>query len=264
MIARPKNNFFFYGKHPFPPFLLCAIFPSIMRVLSSLSEMEDWTTPPQYRSTTLASDRTVIYRVCMRERPYLGAYAVPAGCRYRDMGKLKFYDDTTDDCMCPLQRTYVPRTGDTLIPPLEFVSWHWFELSCSSLLALHVRAKWLSYSSTYTASSRALFTWFLMRIGRRFAKSKQQLIRFCEKSIFRTRNFIQRRRFLPAQKSNNLKYVLDTYSGTYTHIYPTQAKFVFYIVCLIFKLKCTMYLSSKKFLNVRSFFLDLFLTKALY
>lgn len=200
MIARLKKKFFFSSKHPFPRFLLCAIFLSIMRVSSSLSEMEDWTTPPRYRSTTLASDRTVIYRVCMRERPYLGAYAIPAGCRYRDMGKLKFYDDTTDDCMCPLQRTYVPRTGDTLIPPLKFVSWHWFELSCSSLLALHVRAKWLLYSSTYTASSRAFFTWFSMRIGRRFAKSKQ-LIRFCEESIFRSRNFIQRRRFLPVQKS---------------------------------------------------------------
>lgn len=168
--------------------------------------MEDWTTPPQYRSTTLASDRTVIYRVCMRERrPYLGAYAVPAGCRYRDMGKLKFYDDTADDCMCPLQRTYVPRMGDTLIPTVKFVPWHWFELLCSSLLALHVRAKWLSYPSTYTASSWVLLTWFLMCLGRQFAKSNQQLIRFCEKIIFRSRNFIQIHRFLPAQKkSNNL------------------------------------------------------------
>lgn len=146
-----------------------------MRVLSSLSETEDWTTLPRYRSTTFVSDRIVIYRVCRRERPYLRAYVVPAGCRYRDMGKLKFYDDTANDCMCPLLGTYVPRTGDTLIPPLEFVSWHWFELSCSSLLALHVRAKWLSYSPTYTASPRAHLARFLMHIGRRFTESKQPI-----------------------------------------------------------------------------------------
>jgi len=121
-----RSMFFsFYNKHflLFP--LLCAIFPSIMRVLSSLSETEDWTTLSRYRSTTFASDRIVIYRVCTRERPYLRAYVVPAGCRYRDMGKLKFYDDTANG-MCPLLGTYVPGTGDTLIPSLEFVSWHWF------------------------------------------------------------------------------------------------------------------------------------------
>ena len=122
--------------------------------------------------TTFASDRIVIYRVCTRERPYLRAYVVPAGCRYRDMGKLKFYDDTANDCMCPLLGTYVLRTRDTLIPPLEFVFWHWFELSYS-VLALHVRAKWLSYSPTYTASPWALLTWFLMRIGWQFVESSR-------------------------------------------------------------------------------------------
>lgn len=35
--------------------------------------------------------------------------------RYRDMGKLKFYDDTTDDCMCPLRGTYVPRAREILL-----------------------------------------------------------------------------------------------------------------------------------------------------
>jgi len=169
--------------------LLYAIFPSIMRVLSSLSETEDWTTFPRYRSTTFASDRIVIYRVCTRKRPYLRAYVVPAGCRYRDMGKLKFYDDTANDCMCPLLRTYVSRTGDTLIPPLEFVSWHWVELSYSSLLALHVRAKWLSYSPTYIASPWALFIRFLMPIGRRFAESKQP-IRLCEENVYWSENLM--------------------------------------------------------------------------
>jgi len=186
-----RSMFFsFYNKHflLFP--LLCAIFPSIMRVLSSLSETEDWTTLSRYRSTTFASDRIVIYRVCTRERPYLRAYVVPAGCRYRDMGKLKFYDDTANGCMCPLLnvcsrdgRYPYPFVGIRFLTLVSF-----FQLSCSSLLALHVQAKWLSYSPTYTASPRALLTWFLMRIGR-FAESKQPF-RLCKENVFRSWNVI--------------------------------------------------------------------------
>lgn len=133
-----------------------------MRVLSSLSETEDWTTLPRYRSTTFASDRIVIYRVCRRERPYLRAYVVPAGCRYRDMGKLKFYDDTANDCMCPLLGTYVPRTGDTLIPPLEFVSWLRLVWTFLLVLACTARASEMAIVFSYvygipTSTSHPIF-----------------------------------------------------------------------------------------------------------
>lgn len=163
--------------------MLCTIFPSIMRVLSSLCETEDWTTLPRYRSTTFASDRIVIYRVCTRERPYLELTSFPPAV---DIAIWENWNFTTTPrtivCALYWERMFHGRE-DTLIPPLEFVSWHWFELSSSSLLALHVRAKWLSYSPTYTASPRALLTRFLMRIGRRFAENKQR-IRLCKENVF--------------------------------------------------------------------------------
>ncbi|RLU26158.1 hypothetical protein DMN91_002324 [Ooceraea biroi] len=56
----------------------------------------------------------------MREGPYLRAYAASAGCRYRDMGKLKFYDDTADDCMRPRRGTTMEKSKIRVIYEYEF------------------------------------------------------------------------------------------------------------------------------------------------
>jgi len=90
---------FFFSTISTPPFAsrLPAIFPSIMprfkfplwdgRLNDSSSVSIYHLAPP---------NRIVIYRVCMW--PYLRAYAAPAGSRYRDIGKLKFYDDSLWRC----------------------------------------------------------------------------------------------------------------------------------------------------------------------
>lgn len=136
-----------------------------MRVLSSFSERRKierllGIDPPPPLRTALS------YTGCACGSGRIrGLTPAPAGCRYRDMGKLKFYDDTADDCMCPLLcGTYVP-AGRRIPLSLRWNSFprHWFELSCSSLLAPHRTCERNGYRSpTYTASPRALLTRFSM------------------------------------------------------------------------------------------------------